>query len=108
MGRIHPFEVRKARGVTFSYPQRQQRSFELLEEIALDTSDDDFELGDYYFLIQHLKDQHGGHLVRMTYYRRPHGADESSWIFGGQTSITTTFHNWRRLFKAAMEEDWFR
>ena len=105
MSRLLPFEERCCRPVVFRYPNGVVEQFKLMDEVACAET---HEQGDYHYVIQLLEQSDGQQLVRMTYYRRPPGGDDSSWVFAGQTSITTTLSIWRTLFAGAMQKGWFK
>jgi len=100
-------EKRRQQPVKLTYPGGTVVEFRLLDEVAHDEGE--WEHGRYHSLIQLLERVDGGERwIRFTYYRRPPGGDESSWVFAGQTSLATTCANWRALFRRAMEKEWFK
>ena len=106
MGRLAPLEERRRRPVRFTYPTGTTETYTLIDEASTDTVRESG--AEYRYMIQLLEDANEDRLIRMTYYPRPLGADESSWVFAGQTSITTGLETWAGLFARAMALDWFR
>src|SRR3990172_1625147 len=106
MGRLADLEERRNRPVVFRYPTGTTEKYTLVDEASTDTVRESG--AEYRYMIQLLEDGEGDRLIRMTYYRRPLGGDEFSWVFAGQTSITTSLGMWAELFARAMAADWFR
>ena len=105
-GRLADLEERRNRPVVFRYPTGRIETYALRDEASTDVVRESG--AEYKYMIQLLEDEGKDRLIRMTYYRRPLRGDDRSWVFAGQTSITTGLGTWAKLFALAMETDWFR
>ena len=105
MGRVLPLEDRQRRPVRFQFASGESVLFRLLDEAS---SVSCHEHGEYMNLVQLFESDAGHQLVRVSYYRRPTGADDDSWAYGSQSALALKVEDWRALLSAAMRKPWFR
>lgn len=65
---------------------------------------EEFEFGDYCKMIQCIERDNGERVIRFGYYVKPHGSDDSRYIWGSQNTLIVTQENARKLFNEAKEK----
>jgi len=89
----------------FRYPEGDELRGTITKEHYEDYDDGRFI---YRKFIQYVEFDDGEDCVRFTYYRKPKGGDDGSWVFGGQTSLLLQIDIFERLVKKAIEDGWIK
>ena len=100
MGRIKPVP----KPLHFRYPEGHELSGIIIKEHYEDYDNGHFINRKF---IQYIE-LDGEDCVRFTYYRKPRGGDDESWVFGGQTSLLLQIDIFERLVKKAIEDGWIK
>ncbi len=67
---------------------------------------EEYEFGDYSKMIQLIESDEGEKVIRFTYYAKPHGSDNSEYIYAPRPLVVSQ-ENARKLFRDAKDKGLF-